>query len=203
MFDDGVTVLTKFGPGRCWLRIGDGVESTQEFFRSFTEELLSQREIWNRGTLGLFPNPFAAPSMLYLTGILCAKALAQDCVIDIPLNPVFVEIAREQVNDKTLSEIDPDYAKLLDDPGRILASGHKFEIPGKGELKPGGSRIRVTNENVNEFIELFKERTLCKDLAAEFRRGFGEVIPWEGTYFFTPREFIEVLKRENAQKITE
>eukprot|EP00036_Acanthoecidae_sp_10tr_P012628 CAMPEP_0206295484 /NCGR_PEP_ID=MMETSP0106_2-20121207/5189_1 /ASSEMBLY_ACC=CAM_ASM_000206 /TAXON_ID=81532 /ORGANISM="Acanthoeca-like sp., Strain 10tr" /LENGTH=2416 /DNA_ID=CAMNT_0053726137 /DNA_START=1 /DNA_END=7251 /DNA_ORIENTATION=- len=69
------------------------------------------------------------------------------------------------------------------------------------ELKPGGSDILLTLENIDEYIELFGRFVLHTGIKAQvegFREGFCEVFPIDKLAIFTPAEVLRILCGEQV-----
>jgi E3 ubiquitin-protein ligase TRIP12 len=86
--------------------------------------------------------------------------------------------------------------------GDVAALDLTFTLPGddKWELKPGGSDIFVTIENLEEYVELVC-RTLLIDGVAEqlraFKRGFNKIFPLRHLRIFSVRELQRLICGES------
>jgi E3 ubiquitin-protein ligase TRIP12 len=206
LFEDGLIVIEKLGPGRCHFEIqfdgesGLGKGPTQEFMTLFSLELCrNARNLWISGPgefasapNGLFPRPDADPRLFYAIGVLCGKAVAMNCQLSIPFNPVFFEIAHGSVPDSVYARIDGGLVSSLKSPDGLL--GLPFVYPGSEmELVENGSELFVSAQNFDVFVTKVKEAMLCRPLVAQFRAGFETVIPWEATSVFSSSELLMLI----------
>jgi E3 ubiquitin-protein ligase TRIP12 len=213
--EDGLVLLDRLGQGQARFEIemdnGIGSGPTQEFFTLFSHELCRRRHgLWmshdHSGEFvtpgnGLFPRPDANPSLFYILGILCAKSFTSGYRIEIPIHPCFFDVVNGEFNRKICSEVDPEFTENL-----LAAQGladFKFVFPGtEYELMPKGRRISVTKSNWNLFVDKVFDAMLCKNLAAEFRRGFNRVLPWKAMLVFTGNEVSSLFKGNQPTKFT-
>jgi E3 ubiquitin-protein ligase TRIP12 len=198
LWEDGLVVLNRLGSLRNALSVrfvgenGTGIGPTREFFSLMSVEFRSRRDLWRRDPL-LFPRPGANPHLIYLLGVFCAKAIALGFRVDLPMHPVFFEIVGGDIGEKTCEKIDRQFARSLEDLTALFDLCFLFPDEDCEELVPGGMEIIVDEDNVQDYVKILKERMMCIDLAAIFKRGFETVIPWESTKVFSLEELLVVL----------
>ena len=217
IYEEGKSILYAFGPSMGILEVsfageeGIGLGPTQEFFTEFSHEACrASRKIWRTSgdrefafsDSGLYPAPTADGQDLYILGILCAKALATQFLIDLPLSPEFIRTCRgERV---PISRIDPTLANSLKDPTGLI--GLDYTYPATDiELIPNGAEIEITEENCEEYVKAIEDVTCGMSmfkLCGNFVRGFDTVLPWNSMSIFTPDEFVTLLSG-SGNKITE
>ncbi|EAY23577.1 hypothetical protein TVAG_119130 [Trichomonas vaginalis G3] len=192
--------------------MGFGIGPTQEFYTLLSREFCRPiRGLWRNSDpesefvyspMGLFPSPVANPKEMRLFGILCARAIAANCLIDVPLSESFFKYItynlkkKQSANQVTIDDIDPTFASSLNDKEGLI--GLDFTYPGLPnlELKKGGKDIEVTAENVDEYVSLVKEFTISgkiKDVMRAFKDGFSQIIPYDSLSLFSPKEIIILL----------
>ena len=210
IWEDGLVVIERLAPGRCHLDIefkgeeGIGAGPTQEFFTLFMRAICESKDLWQLRNdaesdvipqNGLFPRPDADPHLFYILGITLAKAFSMSCVCDLPLNPVFFEIVRagDTLREGIHYDIDRQlYDSLCDDADAFLDLDMVY--PGTTlELIPNGGDESVTEENVEDFIRLVKEKMLCKDQIEAFKRGFTRVLPLNALLVFSNEELSKLF----------
>ena len=209
IFEDGKKVLSKI-PGTVRIEVdfidemGVGVGPTQEFYTLLSREFCRPSlHLWRNETpesefcfckKGLFPSPNADPNDMYLFGVLCAKALAASCLIDVPFSDAFFKALRgEQI---TLEDVDETFAQSLKSEEGLI--GLNFTYPGipSLELIKGGTDKDVTKENVGYYVKLITDFTIgnnLKPILDAFKRGFSTIIQFESTFLFTAEEMNIVL----------
>jgi E3 ubiquitin-protein ligase TRIP12 len=199
-YPDGIIIFERLGPSRCMLEVmfnrevGTGLGPTREFFQLFSGELVRNGTLWRVDQRnGLFPRPAADPHMFWIIGVLCAKAIAQECLLSLPIDPLFFDIVRGNIDEETCAKIDPDLMESLTDKSGLMHLQFVYPDKDAGEMIPGGADIDVTEENVEAFVTLVKETLICGHLAAAFKSGFENVISWDALNMFTPREILELL----------
>lgn len=151
-------------------------------------------------------------------GIFVARAMLDSRIIDLNLNPVFFRIAGSKVTvapsigtvaavDKQLAnsllslqqfvhkkqELGSTLAPITVDGVNIEDLSLDFTCPGYPdiELVPGGSKMHVTIENVEEYLRLVVDMTLGSGVKRQieaFREGFSQVFPYSALHAFTPEE---------------
>jgi hypothetical protein len=198
LWEDGLVVLERFALLRNTLSVrfagenGMGAGPTREFFAQMSIQFRTRRDLWRRDPL-LFPRPGANPHLLYLLGVFCAKAIALGYYVDLPIHPVFFEIVEGDVSDKTCAKIDRQWARSLEDPTAFFDLCFVFPDEDCEELVHGCVEMSVDEDNVEDYIRLLRERMICADLAAAFRRGFETVIAWDALKVFSLKEVLVLL----------
>jgi E3 ubiquitin-protein ligase TRIP12 len=89
----------------------------------------------------------------------------------------------------------------------LLAAGgvadFKFVFPGtEYELILHGRTISATQFSSKSFVAKVLDAMICKNLAAEFRRGFNRVLPWRAMSVFTGDEIASLFKGNELTKFT-
>jgi E3 ubiquitin-protein ligase TRIP12 len=208
LFEQGCFVLSRFGPSRARLSftfdgengIGDG--PTQEFFTAIAKEFCKREtKCWRETDGGLFPAVTADTALLEVLGYLCAKAILMGKVLPVPFNPAFFKLVRGET--VSVSEVDMQLAESLS--YREGLYDLPFVYPGTDvELKPGGSKILVTRENVAQFVRLtvdFTTGRVMKDKIKYFVRAFETNIQKGTLAILTAEEISRVISGESV-KIT-
>jgi hypothetical protein len=205
LFEDGVKIIQFAGPGT--LRIdavfdgeeGVGAGVTQEFFTEFSCELCKKcHHLWRDDNPsegsdsawsqhGLFPRPDAPPEMFFIIGLLCGKALMMDMLISMPLSNAFWKLVIGQ--EISVAEVDEALASSLEYPTFDAFAGLPFVYPGLPDLElvEGGASMEVTEDNLEQYIDLIRRKTISMPAIVEqFRNGFSRVIPYEALKSFEP-----------------
>jgi hypothetical protein len=149
---------------------------------------------------GLFLHPRSEPQQCLVLGVLCAKAISLNLVIDIPFNPVFFKL---MMNRRVrLAEVDAVLARSLRQPGASL--GLPFTYPGIPELllSPDGDNLDVDESNSDLYLRLVEEHT-CGSIRfatriASFLRGFDSVLSWACFKDFTADEMCCLVRGEGV-----
>lgn len=215
---EGANILKAFGPSMGVLEVkfkgeqGMGYGPTQEFFTLFSHEMCRvSRRLWrntgNSGEFafsdtGLYPAPTASPEDLRVLGILCAKALQTQFIVDLPFSRHFIRTLRGEII--SVKDVDPTLATSLSMPEGLI--GLDFTYPGISDLPliVNGQDVEITESNVNNYVERIVSYTCGEwmiNLCKNFVNGFNEVMPWEPTLLFTPDELIQMWSGRH-QKIT-
>jgi hypothetical protein len=187
---------------------GIGVGPTHEFFSLFSEEMCKNcRGIWRSDTTddfafakgGLFPRPDAPRDLMYLAGILCAKAFSMNSVLSFDFNPAFFKYLRgEKV---TVDEIDLILANSLKETQSLFDL--PFTYPGIPSIVMSKKHSVTNAENIDEYVALVHSYTCGKKLSevmGAFRAGFSKVIPYSAMLVFTDEEICRLL-RGNLSKL--
>ncbi|KAI9138762.1 hypothetical protein BKA69DRAFT_1031170 [Paraphysoderma sedebokerense] len=140
-----------------------------------------------------------------LVGRLIGLAIYNSVLMDVKFPIVLYKKLLLNMNE--LSEVDPDLARglqtLLDYPGDVQELYDRtFEVEYDclgarltAELKPGGSKISLTNENRKEFVQLYCDfilNTSIKEQFQSFKDGFDLVTGGSVIHLFRPEE-LEIL----------
>ncbi|KAG5356813.1 Ubiquitin fusion degradation protein 4 [Yarrowia sp. E02] len=158
---------------------------------------------------GLFPTPLITCSnpekvlnRFKVLGTFVARSMIDSRLIDIHFSTTFFRLACLQLSfsptSETLLAIDEQLGKSLRQlqkmsPNEIEHLGIDFTLPGfpQAELKPNGSEIAVTGDNVHEYVDLIVDQTVGSGVAQQieaFKAGFSEVFPFSAVCAFSPAE---------------
>ncbi|KZC10599.1 E3 ubiquitin-protein ligase Su(dx) [Dufourea novaeangliae] len=121
--------------------------------------------------------------------------------------PFYKRMLNKKLVMKDIESIDPEFYKSLvwikenniDDCGLELYYSVDFEILGQvihHELKDGGDKIRVIEDNKEEYIRLMTEWRMTRgieDQTKAFLEGFNSVVPLEWLKYFDERELELIL----------
>ncbi|XP_026468801.1 E3 ubiquitin-protein ligase Su(dx)-like [Ctenocephalides felis] len=116
--------------------------------------------------------------------------------------PFYKRMLNKKLTMKDIESIDPEFYNSLiwikdnniDECALELFFGVDFEVLGQvihHELKDSGDKIRVTEENKEEYIRLMTEWRMTRgieDQTKAFLDGFSEVVPLEWLKYFDERE---------------
>lgn len=160
---------------------------------------------------GLFPiplitcsNPEKVLNRFKVLGTFVARSMIDSRLIDIHFSTTFFRLACLQLSfsptSETLLAIDEQLGKSLRQlqkfsPGEIEHLGLDFTLPGfpQAELKPNGSQIPVTGDNVQEYVDLIVDQTVGSGVSQQieaFNTGFSEVFPFSAVCAFSPAELV-------------
>jgi E3 ubiquitin-protein ligase TRIP12 len=151
-------------------------------------------------SLGLFPAPNASTADFEVLGVLCAKAILMECVLDINFNPAFIRLLRGEAID--LEKVDGVLARSL-----LSLTGTEsldFTYPGYPEIEmiPEGAMITVEPERIEEYCALIRQFT-CGEKRFEpimnaFLQGFNAVLPFGRFECLAPEEFCTLISGERT-----
>jgi len=140
-----------------------------------------------------------------LAGIILAKAIQQDCVVDVDLTKPFLKhILKREITVNDLEEIDSSLSKslkwMLENSVEGLEQSFTYETKILGqyitrELVPNGDDIIVDDQNKKDFVKRVCKMKLRDEIGEElaaFTRGFNLIIPSEFFSFFSPSE-VQIL----------
>ncbi|XP_040564467.1 E3 ubiquitin-protein ligase Su(dx) isoform X1 [Lepeophtheirus salmonis] len=116
--------------------------------------------------------------------------------------PFYKRMLNKKLIMKDIESIDPEYYNSLmwikdnniEECGLEMYFCVDFEVLGEikpHELKPGGSELKVTEENKEEYIEIVCEWRMSRGIEEQtksFLEGFNEVVPLEWLQYFDERE---------------
>ncbi|XP_063989823.1 E3 ubiquitin-protein ligase Su(dx) [Diachasmimorpha longicaudata] len=116
--------------------------------------------------------------------------------------PFYKRMLNKKLVMKDIESIDPEFYKslvwikenIIDECGLELYYSVDFEILGQvihHELKEGGDKIRVVEENKEEYMRLMTEWRMTRgieDQTKAFLEGFNSVVPLEWLKYFDERE---------------
>jgi len=143
---------------------------------------------------GLFPSPNAPLYYIELLGVLVAKCLLSQYIIDLHFNEAFFSLLKQKT--VTIRDIDPQLSKSLESKDGII--GMPFVYPGEDSLHliTNGDTYYVTPENYNEYVVLVESYTCgphFQKIIEAFLVGFSSVYSFEYTNIFTEYEICKIL----------
>ncbi|EAY11487.1 hypothetical protein TVAG_248540 [Trichomonas vaginalis G3] len=214
IFTDGVLIMRHFGPNMMNLNVSffgeteSGAGPTREFYSLLAKEFTRTKRHFFRTEnpnsefvsckQGLFINPSADPQMFYVLGVFLAKVIQQEFVVDLDFNPAFFSFIRSpQVS---IDLVDAELARALMVTEGLL--GLPFTYPGLPniELVDGGKTQKVSEDNVDEFVELVMSYTSglkLVDHADAFRKGFNSVMSWNTFEIFDENEICRIIRGDD------
>jgi len=161
---------------------------TKEFFLLLLREILDPkygmfRQYEETQTIWFSEDSFEDEVMYYLIGVLCGLAIYNFTIIDLPFPlALYKKLLKEPVSLEDLKGLSPTLAKSLQDVLDYTEADLEevftlnFEVTREvfGEfrvhpLKAGGENIPVTQENKNEFVELYVDLVLNKSVEVHFK----------------------------------
>jgi len=202
-------------------------------FKDFLEELVKQGFDPEYGFFAqteqreLYANPSAeimqpeAREIIAFLGRMLGKAVYDGILVELPLAHFFLKKFQNQLCDlHDLPSLDPDvYSNLikLRSQDNVADMELHFTITDnisggneEVELKPNGKQIRVTRDNVIEYIHRFADYRLNKEVhvvSSAFLQGFFDVIDAEWVSMFNANELrmlisgsVQRLDMENLRK---
>lgn len=192
--------------------VGTGLGPTVEFFAMVSSEI-KKLKIWRNMCeySGLFPCPISESDSNWeayfeFIGKFIAKALIDGRHLDFQLSPALWKLVFCQslsLPDFRLIDkhIGMHFLDLLNNPKLANKAGLYFTLPGYYdiELKLGGSKIPVTSENLEEFIDLATVISLKADLQAKaLRKGIETMLPPDSLSIFFNSEIEDILCGEHS-----
>ncbi|XP_021936482.1 probable E3 ubiquitin-protein ligase HERC4 isoform X2 [Zootermopsis nevadensis] len=188
---------------------------TKEFFLLLLREILDPkfgmfRQYEETRTIWFSEDSFEDEIMYYLIGVLCGLAIYNFIIIDLPFPlALYKKLLKEPVSLQDLKGLSPTLAKSLQDLLDYSESDLEevfilnFEVTREvfGEikvqpLKPGGENIPVTQENKQEFVDLYVDLVLNKSVAIHFKAfgsGFHKVCGGRILELFHSHELMAVV----------
>ncbi|OHT10146.1 hypothetical protein TRFO_20701 [Tritrichomonas foetus] len=214
-----VVNFQKLEKSRTKMDFGVEMNNTQEFLILFAEEiskdetkqwrkkpnlstLVDQNHIDNNNNNNdnneLFPAPNADPSFFYMLGTLTAKAILMEMSLPIKINPAFFDLVLG--NPISLKQVDTEIFETLNESLLESLIGRSFTYPNYPELEmiENGANIVVNRENLQDYINLFKEFTIGSKVilfAEEYKRGFETVGRTEFLKLFSSQELSTLLSK--------
>jgi hypothetical protein len=207
ILEEGIEILRRFAAHKIPFDFrfhgedGHGPGVAREFFALLSQSFVTSETLWRPSrTSGLYPSPIADSQAFEDIGVLVAKALSMDCLLELPLAPAFLALVR-----------DGDVAVVggVKQLARALASdltGIDFECPGYPAVF---ARIgeTVTSANCTEFVALVTESVIGarpRACAAAFRRGFEQVLSLELLDVLTEDEIAGLIAGQpNGPEVTD
>jgi len=185
----------------------------KEFFQLLCKELLDPQFgmfTYNESHLHTWfnPNSFESDSQFRLIGAILGMAIYNGVILDVKFPMVvYRKLLGCEVSLEDLHSYDPDlylgFKKLLEFDGDVESTFcrmfvYEYEWLGEEiavELKEGGKEIAVTEENREEFVELYVKHLLDTSIQqqfAGFSEGFQQVCGGAALQLFRPEE-LELL----------
>lgn len=214
IFQHGITLINSLFKNRVNTEIkfisenGSGKGVTREFFTLLAKEFIrstrclfrnDNHDEFVRSKHGLFPSVVADQSLIYSLGIFVAKAIVNECFIDLEFSTAFFKLLR--TGEVTLEEIDPDLHKSISDAKKLV--GLTFTYPGIDdyELIPNGSNIEATEESCEKLKDCIISKTIAKakESADSFRNGFEKVISFSCLDIFKLEEINTVISGDSRR----
>ncbi|XP_064782596.1 probable E3 ubiquitin-protein ligase HERC3 isoform X2 [Oncorhynchus masou masou] len=188
----------------------DGVDEggvSLEFFSLLGRELLTMEsktlEVYEDSGLAWFTT--SGGDEFYLLGLLCGKALYNQCVLNLcfPL-VLFKKLLGLTTTLDDLKELSPTEARGLQD---VLAEDEEsvevmdlvFMYKGQ-ELIPNGEEVPVTMVNRKKYVDLYVDMKLNKSVQiqfAAFESGFYKGFPIQAWRMFLPEELMTLLQGDD------
>ncbi|PNF22147.1 putative E3 ubiquitin-protein ligase HERC4 [Cryptotermes secundus] len=188
---------------------------TKEFFLLLSREILDPkygmfRQYDETRTIWFSEDSFEDEIMYYLIGALCGLAIYNFTIIDLPFPlALYKKLLKEPVSLLDLRGLSPTLAKSLQDLLDYKEADLEevfclnFEITREvfGEikvqpLKPGGGNIPVTQENKQEFVDLYVDLILNTSVEKHFKAfstGFHEVCGGRVLELFHSQELMALV----------
>ncbi|PJF19668.1 hypothetical protein PSACC_00508 [Paramicrosporidium saccamoebae] len=190
---------------------------TLEFY-SMISELVQTSSMWLSDATseqvqwkcGLYPSPIARKECFSQLGLLVARAILDNRILDLPLNEVFVGYLlgkNSPLSLRTLARVDPDMAnslkKLYELPNSAL-SDFAFVHPAfsQVELCPNGESKILSQANLDEYLDCILRlilETSIKEAGIAFVEAFNLILPFEAFRIFTVDEFLRQINGERNQ----
>lgn len=171
--------------------------------------------------------------LFFCLGKFLARSLFDSRIVDLDLNPYLFDIIRYTEEPKrsawkrsvtldNLAEVDrrlslslrklselAKSARILDQPDLIEAMELYYLLPGNSdyELVPNGAQVKVTTDNVNNYIQLVIEAVLLHGVANQvtsLAEGFSTVFPVNSIKVFSSQELRQIFgaKEEDWSEAT-
>lgn len=187
----------------------------KEFFMLLLKDILDPKygmfkEFEDSRAIWFSDHSFEAEEMYYLIGVICGLAIYNFTIINLPFPlALYKKLLKERIDISDLHDLSPVMANSLknllsyegDDFEEVF--GLYFEISreifGKTEvslLKPNGDKIPVTQENKQEFVDLYVDFIFNKSVKVQFKafyEGFMKVCGGRLLELFKPHELMAVV----------
>ncbi|KAH8371053.1 hypothetical protein KR093_006003, partial [Drosophila rubida] len=187
----------------------------KEFFMLLLKDLIDPKygmfkEFEDSRVMWFADVSFETENMYYLIGVLCGLAIYNFIIINLPFPlALYKKLLEKAVDLSDLREMSPAEANsmqaLLDYDGDDFKETFDltFEITrdifGEAETKPlkaNGSKIAVTSENRQEFVDLYVDFIFNKSVEPHYRafhKGFMKVCSGNVMKLFQPEELMAVV----------
>lgn len=225
LLESAIKVLNLYGANSALLEVeymgevGTGSGPTLEFYAQIAEALRnSEPRLFRKGTPGgmLFPEPYdpewlksdAAQPVLErfrLLGQMVAKCILDSRLVDVQIHPAFWRsvLGKVPLSQQSLRNVDPELFSSLSnlrsmDSAKLGELCIDFTLPGHAqlELKPGGSEITISSENIEEYVQRIAEVSLVEAVAPQvkaFRTAFKELLPLETCQMWSEQELASIV----------
>ncbi|XP_030753015.1 probable E3 ubiquitin-protein ligase HERC4 isoform X2 [Sitophilus oryzae] len=188
---------------------------TKEFFMLLLREILDPKygmfkEYEETRAIWFSENPFEENSVYFLIGMICGLAIYNFTIIDIPFPlALYKKLLNEPVGLNDMKELSPSVANSLkslleyseDDLQDIFCLSFDINRDIWGEvvtveLKPNGSNIPVTQENKQEYVNLYVDYVFNKSVQNQydaFHKGFMKVCDGRVLQLFHSHELMAIV----------
>ncbi|KAK1444144.1 hypothetical protein BgAZ_100500 [Babesia gibsoni] len=139
--------------------------------------------------------------MFRLLGQICASALIDKKLLSMTMHPLFWLLCQQPNAEPNCSlaalrSLDPALAKFLENLGAVedLEDSGLFFSYNDIPLVPGGEGIKLTKDNLPQFIKAVVKLRLYEGVRMQvwaFRMGFAMILPLEALSLFTPSELAD------------
>ena len=217
----GIKAMNSYGSTKSLLEFdyldenGSGLGPTLEFYSLSAEALRGLSFLWRpMEKNSLFPAPLDPESdvvnkdtieVFKLAGWLCARAITDERLIDLPFDGLFWEVvlgANPTLID--IMKIDKKLCEFLleldnaTNTSNISDIGLTFVLPGYPhiELKKDGKNTLLTKDNIKEYLDLVRDYTLYKTINRQvkaFKEGFGIVLKLDALNCFKVEEIENLI----------
>jgi E3 ubiquitin-protein ligase TRIP12 len=125
--------------------------------------------------------------MFYIIGLLFGKVLLMNMIASLPLNTAFFRMLLGETI--SVQDVDPALARALAKPEGLIGLDFTYPgIPGL-ELVKNGAKKEVTAQNLKEYVNLVRKKTVeLPAILEQFRRAFSTVVQWEFLSLFDAKE---------------
>lgn len=187
----------------------------KEFFMLLLKEILDPKygmftDYQETRTIWFSEQSLEEQGMYFLIGLLCGLAIYNFTIINLPFPLVlYKKLLAEKVQLDDLGELSPVLLRSLhslleyegDDLEEVFClnfavSRDVFGAVKTDELKPGGAQIPVTQDNKQEYVDLYVDFVLNKSVAKHFdafNQGFHKVCGGRVLRLFQSHELMELV----------
>ncbi|KAM9398503.1 LOW QUALITY PROTEIN: putative E3 ubiquitin-protein ligase HERC6 [Salvelinus alpinus] len=180
-----------------------------EFFSLLGRELLTMEpktlEVYESGLAWLTTDDGGVTDEFYLLGLLCGKALFNQCVLNLcfPL-ALFKELLGLTTTLDDLKELSPTEASclqyVLDEDEEVVEALDLVFMDKGQELIPNVEELPVTMVNRKKYVDLYVDMKLNKSVQiqfADFEKGFHKGCPIQTWRMFLPEELTTLLQGDD------
>lgn len=224
LVDDTLREISRYGPSEMKkpLKVKFHNEEAEdaggvrkEFFMLLLKDLLDPKygmfkEFEDSRAIWFSENSFEGEHMFVLIGLLCGLAIYNFTIINLPFPlALYKKLLKEPIDINDLNDLSPMLANSM--KSLLNYTDNDFEdvfsltfsvtqeVFGESrviELKPNGNEIAVTQENKNEFVDLYIDYILNKSVEKQFYGfycGFMKVCGGRVLELFKPHELMAVV----------